>query len=223
MQINEEDFIDYVVNKPWGYEYLAFQNKNLAIWVLHISHMQSTSLHCHSKKLTGLICLDGKVEVSFINNKQILNPMDKVMIRPTLFHSSKSISKEGSTIIEIETPVDKDDLIRLKDFYGRENQKYESKDKYRIRNEKDLWICEGKKNELSNCNFLFYNPDNKEDLLKFENSIFIILEGSFINKRDGKTFEIAPAGTCMYSSVYKEILPSITELSRCKLLILESK
>ena len=41
------------------------------------------------------------------------------MISRGLFHSIKSISKEGLLALEFETPVDKNDLVRLKDSYGR--------------------------------------------------------------------------------------------------------
>lgn len=223
MQIDENIFKDYVVNKPWGYEYLTYQNKNLAIWVLHINYNQSTSLHCHTKKLTGLICLEGEVQVSFINNKQIIKPMNKVMIRPTLFHSSKSLSQKGSIIIEIETPVDKDDLVRLKDFYGRENKRYESKEKYRARNSNDVWISEDAECNISGVNFKVVQIDSKEDLLQYHNSIFVVLDGVFLNERDGRRQEVIPSGSCLYSGVYQEIIPSITSVEDCKVLILEKK
>ena len=48
------------------------------------------------------------------------------MIRPGLFHSIKSISK-NLTLLEFETPVDKNDLVRLYDNYGRKNTPYENK------------------------------------------------------------------------------------------------
>ena len=75
-----------VVKKPWGYEYLAYENEHVAIWFLHIKHTHSTSLHCHPKKTTGLVLLDGKAEVSFFNHTNVLSPGDKVMIRKGLFH-----------------------------------------------------------------------------------------------------------------------------------------
>ena len=59
--------------------------------------------------------------------KKILKAPDKLMIRPGLFHSTKSLSREGSIVLEIETPIDKGDLVRYKDNYGRENKPYESK------------------------------------------------------------------------------------------------
>ena len=49
------------------------------------------------------------------------------MIRPGLFHATKSTSKKGSILIELETPVDKNDLVRFQDQYGRSHKPYESK------------------------------------------------------------------------------------------------
>ena len=59
----EDDFFDYskvVVKKPWGYEYLIYQNDSVAVWVLFISKGYQTSMHCHPKKKTTLIVLSGK-------------------------------------------------------------------------------------------------------------------------------------------------------------------
>ena len=64
-----------IVKKPWGYEYLAYENKHIALWFLYIKHTHSTSLHCHPNKTTGLILLDGKAEVSFLNDTNKLNPI----------------------------------------------------------------------------------------------------------------------------------------------------
>ena len=62
------------------------------------------------------------------------------MIRKGLFHSTKSIHKDGSCVFEIETPVDKYDLVRLRDSYGREGKPYEDSS-FEYPKESDcLWI-----------------------------------------------------------------------------------
>ena len=63
------NYSDVVVKKPWGKEYLIYENEDLGIWFLHIEEGQSTSMHCHPKKNTGLIVMDGFAEVSFLKNK----------------------------------------------------------------------------------------------------------------------------------------------------------
>ena len=56
--------------------------------------------------------------------------MKKITIFQSRFHSSKAISKDGAYLLEIETPEDKNDLVRLYDEYGRENQDYEGKESF---------------------------------------------------------------------------------------------
>lgn len=129
-----------IVKKPWGYEYLAYENENVALWCLYIAPDQSTSMHCHPNKTTGLILIDGKVEVSFLNDSFELKSLEKIMIRKGLFHSTKATSKEGAYIFEIETPVDKHDLVRLKDKYGREGTPYEDKTFEMPKKNDCLWI-----------------------------------------------------------------------------------
>ncbi len=120
------DYKNVVVTKPWGYEYLVYENKDVALWHLHINAGQSTSMHCHPKKTTGLILLNGVAEVSFLADKRIIKGLDKIMIRRGLFHKTTALSENGIDVLEIETPNDKEDLVRLSDEYGRENKPYET-------------------------------------------------------------------------------------------------
>ena len=93
-----------VVSKPWGYEYLAYQNDKVALWFLYIGHNHQTSMHCHPNKTTGLILLDGEAQISFLGDKFDLKPVSKTMIRKGLFHSTKATSESGAYVFEIETP-----------------------------------------------------------------------------------------------------------------------
>ena len=81
-----------------------------------------------SKKKTGLILIKGsaEIDIGFYEKIKIKAPA-KIMIRPGLFHATKSTSKQGSILIELETPVDKNDLVRFQDQYGRSHKPYESK------------------------------------------------------------------------------------------------
>ena len=54
--------------------------------------------------------------------KKTLTKVSKVMIRPGLFHETKAISKKDAYIIELEVPNIKEDIVRYKDIYGRENK-----------------------------------------------------------------------------------------------------
>ena len=58
------DYFNKVNDKPWGKEYLAFQNKHIGIWILHVHKDHETSLHCHFKKDTILIPLSGYFKIN---------------------------------------------------------------------------------------------------------------------------------------------------------------
>ena len=62
------DYQKVLVKKPWGYEYLMYQNGTVGVWYLHIKEGARTSLHCHPHKKTGLILLSGEAVVSFLND-----------------------------------------------------------------------------------------------------------------------------------------------------------
>jgi mannose-6-phosphate isomerase-like protein (cupin superfamily) len=143
-----------IIKKPWGYEYLVFQSEEVALWFLYISKGHKTSFHSHPNKTTGLIVLNGNVEVSFFNDKIHLSKFDKTMIRKGLFHSTESLNDDGSFLFEIETPNNKIDLVRFKDEYGREGKPYEDS-AYEYPKEKDSLFIE----KLSNFKkpFLFHN------------------------------------------------------------------
>jgi len=142
-----------IVKKPWGYEYLAYENDECALWFLHINKDQRTSMHCHPNKTTGLVLLDGQAVVSFLNDDNPLKPISKIMIRKGLFHSTMAISDEGADVFEIETPVDKYDLVRLKDSYGREGKPYEDSSHDIPKQEECLWIENPSKGETNVYNF----------------------------------------------------------------------
>jgi mannose-6-phosphate isomerase-like protein (cupin superfamily) len=127
---NNFDYRNIVVNKPWGYEYLWFQNEKVAIWFLRVTKGQATSLHCHAKKRTSLIVMDGAVQVTTIDDKYQLKTLEAVVLEPCVFHSSMATAEEGAFIMEIETPPMKGDLVRMHDAYGRQNSGYEKTNEY---------------------------------------------------------------------------------------------
>lgn len=126
--MNKMDFSNVVVNKPWGYEYLVYQNDHVAVWYLFLREGAATSLHCHPKKKTGIILLKGEATVSFLQDSIRLKPMSKLVIRPGLFHSTRAVSPGGIALLEFETPVDKENLVRFEDLYGRQGKSYEGAD-----------------------------------------------------------------------------------------------
>ncbi len=185
MEINDIPKNQKVI-KPWGSEYKIYSNSISSTKLLRINSEKSTSLHCHPIKKTGFVLIKGEVEVDlgFYNTKK-LSPISRLMIRPGLFHSTKNSNKDTATILEIETPIDKDDLVRFKDNYGRENQPYEDK-KSMVQLEKNDPIFDepilNSVNEYSvdGVNIKINKTNDVNQLLKLEsNSIIAVLDGGF--------------------------------------------
>ncbi|TAM45953.1 MAG: thiamine pyrophosphate-binding protein [Gammaproteobacteria bacterium] len=130
------DYSNVIVKKPWGYEYLALDNSQVAIWVLHIARKRKTSMHCHPGKTTGLIVLSGNVQCSGLDGCFNLGQIDAVQIDKGCFHSTEAFSdspiyppsENGVWIMEIEAPSNKTDLVRANDAYGRAGKAYEGSD-----------------------------------------------------------------------------------------------
>lgn len=128
----ETDYKHKICKKPWGYEFLIYQTKKMAIWFLHIQKNQGTSLHTHFKKDTFIIVLSGTAKVTLIQNEVIsLPPMTSVFIPKQKFHALSSYSDE-LYLMEIEIFDDdvqfsnKNDLLRIDDPYHRKRVGYES-------------------------------------------------------------------------------------------------
>lgn len=125
------DFFDYskvVVKKPWGYEYLIFQNETTAVWVLWIKKDYQTSFHCHPNKKTSITVLCGEVICSTLEENVQRSAAYSMLAGKGVFHRTKAISEEGAYVMEVETPVNKRDLVRFLDDYGREKMGYEKID-----------------------------------------------------------------------------------------------
>jgi hypothetical protein len=124
-EANTFDYSSVVVNKPWGYEYLWYHNAVVAIWMLYLLPRQATSLHCHMRKRTSLIVVDGQVVCSTLEDRHRLEIMHSIVLEPGVFHTTQAISESGAFVMEVETPPLKGDLVRLKDTFGREGTGYE--------------------------------------------------------------------------------------------------
>lgn len=195
LNLKSNKYDDKVVSKPWGYEYVVFRNKNnLSVTLLHLDYNKSTSLHCHPKKKSGFILLDGKAQFQLglrEKNIEVHNSPSKRMIARGLFHSIKSISKKGLIVLEFETPVDKNDLVRFKDNYGRQLKSYEG-EKYTKKISTSHLVFKLPKNnqkktyKVKNVQITIETHDNFKKLLKNKkNTFFAILEGS-VSDNKGK-------------------------------------
>ena len=191
---NKSSFYDNrIVFKPWGYEYVVYRNaNNLSVTLLNINYNKTTSLHCHPLKKSGFILLEGKASFQLglrKKNKELHSSPSKRMMARGLFHSIKSVSKNGLLALEFETPVNKNDLVRFKDSYGREKKSYEGKKFTKVKESKFTKFKTpklGKKQiyKIGKTNVALEVHKNFDKLLKNKNStIFAILDGSISDNK----------------------------------------
>ena len=124
--LDSVDFSKVVVKKPWGHEYLLYDDGNASVWILHINKDNLTSMHCHIYKKTALIVLAGKAVCTTLKEGFLLNEGDGLILDKKVFHSTQALSQKELILLELETPSKKTDVIRLIDQYGRESEGYES-------------------------------------------------------------------------------------------------
>ena len=173
------DYSRVIVKKPWGYEYLVFENEYVAIWMLHIIRKRKTSMHCHPKKTTALILLSGNATCSNLEGEQQLNPQDGVFIDRGIFHSTEAsnelpiipLSENGIWVMEIESPPDKGDLVRIKDEYGRAGVAYEGQ------NDMVFDPTDCVRFEIPEEGIVFKN--------QFQDSVFTIWKGAIGDQNEG--------------------------------------
>lgn len=128
-----DDYRNLIVKKPWGYEYLVFENDLVSIWLLFIAKKSKTSMHCHLAKKTGLLLLSGQAILHSAQGSLHLSPYDSANISPCAFHATEArgplplnaMSENGIWVLEIESPPQKTDLFRLSDDFGRAGTAYE--------------------------------------------------------------------------------------------------
>lgn len=115
-----------VVVKPWGWEFLIHETEQTATWYLRLNgDGAQTSMHCHQQKKTTLLVLSGSAVVTTFLRRDYLGVGDAVVIAPGVFHSTQAPFRTGAEIVEVETPPNKQDLLRMVDQYDREKQGYE--------------------------------------------------------------------------------------------------
>ena len=215
--------------KPWGYEYTIYRNLNhLSITLLKINHNKSTSLHCHPNKKTGFILISGKALIQlglWKNTAEYYSAPSKLMIRTGLFHSTKAVSKNGVFALEFESPVDKNDLVRFKDNYGRETRPYEGK-KFTKKIQSNFitfkkpQLNKNQTYKMGKVKISLEVHKNFKKLVNNKNSvIFAILDGKIIDKRGKNVLsygDIIKTGTLKKLSEVFKIKKYLTVLSVSK-------
>jgi mannose-6-phosphate isomerase-like protein (cupin superfamily) len=178
-----KDIYKTIINKPWGNEYCIYRNNNLSIWLLKIDPSKKTSLHCHPTKKTGLILLGGLASISLIERTFNLDGFKKLIFRNGMFHQTHNVSNEPIYLIEVETPDNKFDLIRIEDDYGRKYTKFEGENNWGEMTENPFLISNTDISSFKDFNFEITTLKSvKEKSLKDDDLIVILENSGFLSK-----------------------------------------
>ena len=183
------DYSKFIINKPWGNEFLIYQNKNISLWLLNLIGKSSTSLHSHKHKDTILIPINRKVRINLIEKLFYAKKKEIVLLPKKKFHQSYNFNKEILNLLEIETPNIKDDIIRHHDYYGRteNNFSFENK-KNKIKKNKNLvnFKYKKKRNYFLQKAILIERFEKNQQIIFNKKSLniykhFYILNGGLLN------------------------------------------
>ena len=112
--------LPYRVEKPWGYEIIWAKSDRYVGKILHIEPGHVLSLQYHNKKDETIYVLNGEIILRFQQGETLI---ERPMLRGESFHiTPKTIHQfeavVSSDLLEASTP-EIDDVVRLKDRYGR--------------------------------------------------------------------------------------------------------
>ena len=200
--------MNYFVPKPWGREYICWESNDCAIWVLEINENKSTSFHCHTEKNTGLVVLEGEVNLKLINSEYNFKALEKINIFRGRFHQSTAVGS-NAVMIEVEAPVNKKDLIRWEDSNGRKNSLYEN-ERVIFENTENIIQLGNKevhtKTQIyKNLTLDIYSPD-EYNLSNKKHSLYILLAGAIVENN----VRIVIPGDVMSNEVLTKILARFT-------------
>jgi quercetin dioxygenase-like cupin family protein len=112
--------LPYRVDKPWGHELIWARTDRYVGKILHIEPGHVLSLQYHNKKDESIYVLTGEIILRLQQGETLIERRmrqgDAFHIAPKTIHQFEAIV--ASDLLEASTP-EIDDVIRLKDRYGR--------------------------------------------------------------------------------------------------------
>ena len=112
--------LPYRVDKPWGHELIWARTDRYVGKILHIEPGQVLSLQYHKKKDESIYVLTGEIILRMQKGdtlfEQRMGRGAAFHIEPKLIHQFEAVV--STDLLEASTP-EIDDVVRLKDRYGR--------------------------------------------------------------------------------------------------------
>jgi len=216
------EYYNKIITKPWGYEWRIFINDVAAIWYLHIDEGECTSMHCHLNKKSSFVSLAGITDMEFMSNTVRLQPMSKIVLRQGLFHSIHAVSEAGIDILEIESPPMKNDLLRLADPYGRNNNKqYQGEVTLSPFASDTLYLDKYGTYELAGCTLEYRHINNYSDFESIcPEDMVMVLHGGI--HTDAGDFVLSPADAVVVN-IIDRLYKAFRNISGMDILIISKK
>ena len=123
LQDDGTNYDGVTIVKPWGSEHQLRYTSEFCIWHLEINEGHETSMHCHWRKTAVMEVQRRHVVLRLLGSEHILLAGQCALIEPGVFH--QTAAPVGALVSELEFPPNKQDLLRLRDRYGREGKGYE--------------------------------------------------------------------------------------------------
>ena len=112
--------IPYRVDKPWGYEIIWAKADRYVGKILHIEPGQVLSLQYHNQKDESIYVLAGEIILRIQRGETLIERLvragEAFHIPPKQIHQFEAVVV--TDLLEASTP-ELDDVVRLKDRYGR--------------------------------------------------------------------------------------------------------
>ena len=112
--------LPYRIPKPWGYELIWARTDRYVGKILHIEAGHVLSLQYHNEKDESIYVLRGEVILRLRQGETLIERVMKegeaCHIPPTVIHQFEAVAH--TDLLEASTP-ELDDIVRLKDRYGR--------------------------------------------------------------------------------------------------------
>jgi len=112
--------LPYRVEKPWGYDLIWARTDRYVGKILHIEAGHLLSLQYHDRKDESIYVLSGEIVLRLEQGETLIERRmgqgEAFHIQPKQVHQFEAVVT--SDLIEASTP-ELDDVIRLKDRYGR--------------------------------------------------------------------------------------------------------
>jgi mannose-6-phosphate isomerase len=112
--------IPYRVEKPWGYEIIWAKADRYVGKILHVAPGHVLSLQYHNKKDESIYVLSGEIILRLQQGDSLIERRvragEAFHIPPKQIHQFEAVTV--TDLLEASTP-ELDDVVRLKDRYGR--------------------------------------------------------------------------------------------------------